>query len=153
MQRMLGRFNAWQLLALLVLVNGLFIGLLVLSFRGSGQPTLHVGDHVVKLEVADTPAEQQKGLSGRSGLAKNSGMLFVYEAAQNQRCFWMKDMRFAIDIVWVDADKKVVAVQPNLTPDTYPQRYCNTVPAQYVLEVPAGDAQRLGLRTEVKLRF
>lgn len=97
-----------------------------------------------KLEKVSKPADLAKGLSGRDSLASNSGMLFVFAGGDSQRCMWMKDMRFDIDIVWVNTDLRVTSVVPKLTPGTYPQSYCAT--GKYVIELPSGDAAARGLR-------
>ncbi|RJQ33749.1 DUF192 domain-containing protein [Candidatus Parcubacteria bacterium] len=106
-------------------------------------PSQHVeiGGQQLDVYVADTPAKQELGLSGREGLGFNEGMLFVFEK-DDEYAFWMKDMKFAIDIIWIDASGKVVHIEPNLTPDTYPHTYRPDVPARFVLEVNAGFVER-----------
>lgn len=118
------------------------------------QRTLRVGDKSLRVEVADTDALQTLGLSGREGLKDGHGMLFPY-AQPGEMCFWMKDMRFAIDMVWIDATKKVVKVAEAVAPETYPDTFCapDDKPAQYVLEVSAGQAARYGLRDGATVSF
>src|SRR3712207_1680301 len=58
------------------------------------------------VEVADEPAETARGLGYRAGLEPGKGMLFVYEAA-SERSFWMKGMRFCLDIVWIEGGRVV----------------------------------------------
>lgn len=96
-----------------------------------------------KLETVKTAAAQEQGLSGRVGLAKNAGMMFAYNDVA-KRCMWMKDMRFNLDIVWLDAGHRVTSLVSNLTPATYPQSYC--AQAKYVVELNAGTAWANGLR-------
>jgi uncharacterized membrane protein (UPF0127 family) len=101
----------------------------------------------VAVELAITPAEQQLGLGQRDALAWDTGMLFLYEKPGFYR-YWMKDMRFDIDIVWIRGDRIVdishrvphVAGQngPTVLPDEL---------ADKVLEVPAGYATALGWRS------
>lgn len=96
-----------------------------------------------RLLVADTPKEQSRGLSDRAMLAQNEGMLFTGSEKQ-LRCFWMKDMRFSIDMIWLDADKRIVTVEHDVHPDTYPDRqFCNI--GQYVVELNAGEAAKNNL--------
>ncbi len=99
--------------------------------------TITIGTSTVTAEVADTDAERRQGLSGRTGLAPGAGLLFVFEK-EGDWGFWMKDMKFPIDILWADAEGTIVTITPNLSPQTYPQTYYPTKPAKYVLEVPAG---------------
>ena len=102
------------------------------------------------LEYAKTPAELSTGLSNRNVMARDMGMLFVFDKSATH-CFWMKDMYFDIDIVWLDADKRIVAKELRVSPDTYPRNYCPDVKAQYVVEVNAGFAADWALGATVPL--
>ncbi len=79
------------------------------------------------------------GLSNRAGLADNVGMLFVFNPPTMDG-FWMKDMRFPLDIIWAGSDGTITTLYKNISPDTYPTSFYPSVPATYVLEVPAGFA-------------
>lgn len=101
-----------------------------------------IGDTSIKAEVADTDSERQKGLSGRSGLEKDSGMLF----AMNNKAtptFWMKGMKIAIDIIWIK-DDKIIQIDNNVpapstgTPDKKLALYSPKTAVDYVLEVNSG---------------
>jgi uncharacterized membrane protein (UPF0127 family) len=96
-----------------------------------------VGGETLHVSVADTPAAREKGLSGKTGLAPDEGMLFVFPVA-GVYSFWMKDMRFPIDILWIANDGTIVAIKENFSPASYPQTFAPATPARYVLEVPAG---------------
>ncbi len=109
----------------------------------------------VFVEVVDTPASREQGLSGRTGLGENEGMLFVFENS-GRYGFWMKDMIFAIDIVWINKDGIVVHVERNVAPDSYfntvpPQTFINTPEAKYVLELASGSAEKHGLYLGTKV--
>ena len=106
----------------------------------------------IGVEIADDQAEQTKGLGGRACLSKNAGMLFSFDRPGNYS-FWMKGMRFNIDIVWLDTDRRVVGVKRNLSPASYPKTYDSPKPAQYVLELPAGQAAELGLKEGASVTF
>lgn len=106
--------------------------------------TVRVGDQVVRVSIADTHESRQKGLSGRDGLASDEGMLFVFPE-DGMYGFWMKDMRFPIDIVWLSDDWKIVHMAENVSPSTYPQSFTSSEPARYVLELPAGYAALHGI--------
>lgn len=71
-------------------------------------------------------------------------MLFVFDISDLYG-FWMKDMRFSIDIVWIDADWKIVGVERNVTRTTYPQIFVPKIPIKYVLELPSGEFEKLGV--------
>ncbi|MDO8514194.1 MAG: DUF192 domain-containing protein [bacterium] len=101
--------------------------------------TVHIGSQTIKVTVAQTPEERQKGLSGREGLATDEGMLFVFPT-DGKYAFWMKDMRFSIDILWLSSDGTIVHLAQNVSPDTYPKNFTSESAARYVLELPAGYA-------------
>jgi uncharacterized membrane protein (UPF0127 family) len=106
--------------------------------------TVSFADTVVQVEIADTEAKQERGLSGRDSLPPNTGMLFVFkEPAAYQ--FWMKDMKFPIDIIWLAADQTITYIKQNATPDSYPTIFEPPYLSLYVLEVPAGFAEAHGL--------
>lgn len=105
----------------------------------SNVSTVALGGRTVHVELATTPAAQERGLGGRTSLAPGTGMLFVFPQ-DGMYDFWMKDMRFPIDIIWMQSDGTVIYIVPDLAPDTYPHGYGPKTPARYVLEVPAGFA-------------
>ena len=120
---------------------------------GTYQTTqLKLGDKLVTMDIADTPDKMRLGLGGRQSLAADRGMVFVY-AGTGQRCFWMKDMKFSIDILWLDAQRKVGHIEKSLSPDTYPQTYCPDVATQYVVELPAGASEADGIKVGDSLGF
>ncbi len=98
------------------------------------------GNKLYNLEIAKSEAEHVKGLSGRNKLPLNSGMLFVFNSPQIQ-CFWMKDMNFNLDILWLDSSKHIIFIKQNLPPSSYPNSYCSDIPAKYVVELNAGETQ------------
>jgi uncharacterized membrane protein (UPF0127 family) len=101
---------------------------------------IRIDGKVFKAEVAETLTDKAKGLSGRDCLASDRAMLFPYQTAGNY-CFWMKDMNFPIDMVWLNADKQILNIASDVRPDTYPQSFCPEGSAQYIVEVNAGIAQ------------
>ncbi len=102
--------------------------------------------------IADTPALREKGLSGRAGLAPDEGILFVFPA-DGQYGFWMKDMRFPIDILWLSGRGEILDMRKSVSPSTYPAVFTPAASARYVLELPAGfsEAYTVKIGDEVKL--
>ena len=90
------------------------------------------------LKTAYTAEAKAQGLSNTPPLMPEQGMIFVYDE-QNKQCFWMKDMRYALDIIWVDSKKTVTAVEYSVQPDSYPTSFCHS--GQYVIELSAGEAK------------
>ncbi len=105
----------------------------------------------LKIEAAKTPEARTQGLSGRENLAADTAMVFYFDAP-GQQCFWMKDMKFSIDMIWLDEDKRVLKVADNVSPQTYPESFCQA-DAQYVAEVPAGQAQKYNLVVGQQVEF
>lgn len=109
------------------------------------------------MEVATTPAQSERGLGYRDVLPPDAGMIFDLHATRSIG-FWMKGMRFALDMVWISEDGSVVAIttdvqpQPGV-PDSQLLRYSPDTPARYVLELNAGAAERLGIAAGTQLSF
>lgn len=106
---------------------------------------LKINGKTIYVQAANTPESQQQGLSGKSCIAKNEGMLFHFDTP-NYYQFWMKDMKFSIDIIWLDTQNQVVTVIPGVEPSTYPETFTNRVPAVNVIELTAGQAPALNIK-------
>lgn len=118
-----------------------------------GRDSLVVGEETFSIDVARNAVERARGLSGRESLGANEGLLFLFDNPDFHG-FWMKDMKFPIDMVWIRGDK-VVGWQEYAQPDDSPDRavYYPPEPADKVLEVPAGTVFRLGLRIDDIIKF
>jgi len=108
----------------------------------------------VQAEIADTHFLRARGLMYRAGLERQQGMLFVFPV-DGKYSFWMKNMRFPIDIIWIDQTKTVVdtksdvpACKQTRCPDLVPQVAC-----RYVLEVAAGFVKQHHIRTGDHIEF
>jgi uncharacterized membrane protein (UPF0127 family) len=100
---------------------------------------IKIGSAEIKAEVVDNEEARMKGLSGRDSLANDEGMLFVFEKPDIYP-FWMKDMQFAIDIIWIK-DKKIVEIIKDAQPPTAEGKTISYTPraqADLVLETMAG---------------
>lgn len=107
--------------------------------------SLQIGSHSIDVAIADTPERREKGLSGIEQLEVGQGLLFKFDTP-GQYAFWMKDMRFSIDMVFIDSNMNVVEVIPNISPDTYPQAFSSKKKEYlYVLELGSGEAAKLNL--------
>jgi uncharacterized membrane protein (UPF0127 family) len=104
-------------------------------------------DVCVNVDVVSTPQDLQKGLQGKAGLAENQGMLFVFDEDTFEH-FWMKDMKFAIDMIWIDSQKRIVTIEPSRPPCLSEpcEIYSPSNPARYVLEVSSGFALKHQLK-------
>ncbi len=98
---------------------------------------IRVGPNILMVEVADTETKQTQGLSGRAALQEGGGMLFVFPQ-EGLWGIWMKDMKFSIDIIWMDEGGTVISLRHDISPDSYPEVFQPARPARYVLEVSGG---------------
>jgi uncharacterized membrane protein (UPF0127 family) len=116
--------------------------------------TVTIRDATVAVEVADTQALQVQGLSGRKKLLDNTGMLFDFVATNDVgvKQFWMIDMQFNLDIIWI-ANNRIIGIDANVpaplpgTPSTQLPRYRSPGAVEYVLEVNAGWSSEHNIRT------
>ena len=108
----------------------------------------------IPVEVADTLKKRSLGLGKRPSLKKGWGMLFVFEERKPHR-FWMKDMQFPLDIIWLDNHKIVHIIhkaKPANSRDE-PEVMTSPVPVNFVLEIAAGRAAKLRLKTGQRMKF
>src|SRR5215204_3063635 len=99
----------------------------------------------VQVEIADTPEERQTGLMGRSALAEEGGMLFVFDQEQIL-AFWMKDTVIPLSIAYIDADGRIVDIQDMQPLDE--TSHPSAEPARYALEVNQGFFEGRGVAVE-----
>lgn len=129
--------------------------LALLAFQGlplsKGNPWIEIGEQKLAVEIADNPLARARGLSDRASLEPNEGMLFVFESA-SQPGFWMKEMNFPIDIIWIAPDQTILGWENDVAPETYPRTFYPPAPIRWVLEVhasnPLTDQLRLGERVK-----
>ena len=108
----------------------------------------------IPVEVADTLKKRSLGLGKRTSLKKGWGMLFVFEKRKPHR-FWMKDMQFPLDIIWLD-NHRIVHITRNAKPANSrdePEVMTSPVSVNFVLEIAAGRAAKLRLKTGQWLKF
>ena len=110
----------------------------------------------IRAEVLTKPADMQHGMMFRDALPRGRGLLFVHQRPDYQR-YWMANVKAPLDIIFMDASHRIVEISAD-TP------ICTTKPAdcltygghhleQFVLELRAGEAERLGLHEGQTLRF
>ncbi len=117
------------------------------QFQGRERKSLTIGDHVFDVVISRTQAELTQGLSGTHLIEEHEGMLFVFPTPGAYN-FWMKDMNYPIDILWVNKDNKIIFIQKNATPESYPDSFGPTdVQALMVLEIRAGLSDKFGITT------
>lgn len=138
--------------AVLICSIGVIVILAGALYQYQESSKVSFGNHKISLETVSSESKRSQGLSGRENLDENTGMLFVFEQP-GLHCFWMKDMKFPIDILWLDVDKKVIDIRPSVEPSTYPAQFCPAQNASYVIEVQAGRCANSGVDIGTHIRF
>ena len=140
------RNSFFLILWLIIIFGSVFLFFQRPATRENQIKIIKINDISVKVEVADTSETRIKGLSGRKIMPTDTGMLFVFESSESYG-FWMKDMNFAIDIVWVDEDLYIIGIEKRVLPETFPQVFYPKSLAKCVLELPAGFADKYRIDT------
>jgi uncharacterized membrane protein (UPF0127 family) len=104
--------------------------------------------HQVQVRIAQSQKQREGGLSGFNQMDNNQGMLFLFNQP-GRYPFWMKDMSFPLDIIWlIKKDQhtfQVVGIKSEFTPDSYPSEFDPGQNADAVLEINSGKAAQWGL--------
>lgn len=136
---------------ILILITILILLIYQLFFNNPHLSTVKVDlrGKTYNLEVAKTVPQQTKGLMDRSTLCADCGMIFVFNLELPQ-VFWMKDTFIPLDMIFIDHTGTIVNIvtaqpEPNV-PDSRLQLYRSLGPAQFVIELNAGDAAKLSLK-------
>jgi uncharacterized protein len=137
------RQNVLILVTVAVCVLAWFIFSHSLSIGGNRKTSVNVGGRIFRSEVVASEEKMQKGLGGRDGLCPDCAMLFKFQQPGIYP-FWMKDMRFSLDIIWINQGK-IVYLKKNIPADSK-DVLTPSVQAESVLEVNAGTADKLGLK-------
>lgn len=106
---------------------------------------LEINSEIFTTYIADTSELRTRGLSDVISLDEHEAMLFIFEQPGVYK-FWMKDMRFTIDIVWLDSEKRIVHIESNVSPESFPQSFGPNTPTQYVIEFTAGTVEQITLQ-------
>lgn len=112
----------------------------------ANEPWAEVGGKRYYLQIADDPQERRQGLMFVESMPDNEGMLFIFRSME-PRAFWMLNTRIPLDILYLDDELRIVAWSLNTPPCRTRNcpNYPSGRPAQYVLEVNAGEMEALGV--------
>ncbi|MEO9295977.1 MAG: DUF192 domain-containing protein [Nitrososphaera sp.] len=122
---------------------------------GYNQTVVSIGGVKLTADIADTPDKMNLGLGVRDNMTESQAMLFPFKQ-EGRQGFWMSGMKFPIDIIWINADKRVVHIEHSLPP-------CPNIvdcpvhtpdqQAMYVLETTAGFSQRHNVTEGAQVEF
>ncbi|MDO8183599.1 MAG: DUF192 domain-containing protein [bacterium] len=90
----------------------------------------------LNLELATSTEKRMQGLSGHESLDINAGMLFVFDQPDRYG-FWMKEMNFPLDLIWLNNEGKVIAIDAAVPANSYPKIFYPPTPIKYVMEANA----------------
>jgi len=107
--------------------------------------------NAIEIEVADNYTEREQGLMYRDTMAENNGMLFLMETEEPQT-FWMKNTIISLDILYADAEKRIVSISKNCKPYSLDQ-IPSAKPALYVVEVNAGYTSKYNIKAGDVISF
>lgn len=140
------RVIIFALVIIILILLGIFELLLVNNLKREARYLLHINDQAISVELADTAAERYQGLSGRSDLCADCGLLFVFPKREVQN-FVMRDMKFSLDFVFIK-DNRIVKIIGSAPPEgSDPQViYSSEEPVDYVLELIGDYARKNNLR-------
>lgn len=122
---------------------------------GYRQVNVTLNNVTLVADIADTNDKRTKGLAVKDALNETEGMLFVF-STEREHSFWMKDMKFPIDIIWIDEDHEVVHVEHSLEPcipDEFCKPYNPNRNSLYVLETVSGFAQKYNVTEDTYVDF
>lgn len=134
--------------ALIVLTAGIF------AFREATSPKASIGNYDFKLLIADSEEERQKGLSKRKKIDEDQGMLFLFEKPDFYK-FWMKDMEFSVDIIFIKGDRiSQIYTNAEVPSDSASLRlYPSSESVDKVLEIKGGLANKYNFKVGDKIEF
>ena len=130
---------------LAVILFGMFLIYRYSHQESSLFKSIHVGNQSLKVKVADTQSLRELGLGNRDTLGKADGMLFIFDTP-GMYGFWMKDMKFDLDIIWIDQTGKVIGFEKNVSKNSYPKISYPPNEVRYVLEMNTGSIEKWGIK-------
>ena len=145
-----------------ILAGGALLLVLLLHSRVAESPLvtatsdydalISIGATTIPVTIADTDTEREQGLSGTPYLPKETGKLFIFDTP-GAYGFWMKDMAYSLDIIWIDEDMRVIGISKDISPESYPEIVYPPAPVAYVVEVNSGFSTQHDIRVNQLLTF
>lgn len=121
------------------------------QFEALSRQRVQLGQCQIELSIARSPAQQRRGLSLLPGLADDRGLAFP-QTSTRRPSFWMKAMRFSIDLIWLNQGQ-VIAIEPNLVPDDGQKIYPAPQPVDLIIELAAGRAAECQIKPDSPLLY
>lgn len=142
-----------NLIFLLLIFLIIFIGIYIISNYENKNSKVCFKKNCFSVEIAKTQAEKSKGLMFRKNLEENKGMLFVYDKGGIYN-FWMKNTLISLDIIWINAQGKIVYIEHEAQPcDELCKSISPSKNAKFVLEIKGGTTEKLNISLGDKAEF
>ncbi len=145
-----------------ILAGGALFLVLFLHFRQVQVPVVNteksyeaivtINSIDIPVVIADSNEEQEQGLSGTKSLEPGSGELFIFNTP-GKYGFWMKNMNYSLDLIWVDENLNIIAISKDISPETYPEIFYPPSDVKYVLEVNSGFSAKHGITENQLLKI
>jgi hypothetical protein len=140
-----------------ILIFVLFLAFLFSLLQENGyfsltrkQVKVLLGEEELNVWVSETNKEKARGLSGTEKMEENEGMLFIFPI-ESTPSFWMKEMFFPVDIVWINSEKEIIEITEKVFPESYPELIIPQNKIKYVVEVVGGWTKDKGVKIGDKL--
>ena len=133
------------LILILMMAGGFWAWQKKISSQNGQDSPIEINGQKIVVEIADTDAKRRQGLSGRENLCVNCGMLFVFPRASNYS-FWMKEMKFNLDILWISGNQVVKIVKNIPFEKGEGEMVDPQIQADKVLEIKAGKSEEWGIK-------
>jgi len=129
-----------------LLAAAVLLSVAALQACAASGPYVELNGHRYTIEIAADDKSREHGLMDRTEMAADHGMLFVFDD-DAMRTFWMKNTKISLDMLFFDGDRKLISIQHNVPPCVADPcaAYSSGAPARYVLELNAGESEKLGL--------
>ena len=137
---------------ILILIAIVIVLLLALFIFPNDRVVVKIDDTKVLAELVNTQEKRAKGLSNREKLKEDTGMLFVFDGL-GLHGIWMKDMNFAIDILWINENMTIIDIKQDAKIESFPEVFLPKENAKYVLEVNAGFVNTNNIKIGDKIIF
>lgn len=136
-----------------IIILAVFLAINIPCLSGEDTGRVYIGNACIRVDIADSDSEREQGLMFRDGLDEDQGMLFIFEK-EDIYCFWMKNMNFPLDIIWINKGNKIVDIKKNVpcSQDNLEVLAPNDR-ALYVLELNAGFADKNNIEIGDRVSF
>lgn len=139
-------------LVIFILIIGVVLSKWQKSNANPSFGTVSIHDKTFFVEVAKNREFREAGLSHRESISEDKGMFFVFNRPDKYG-FWMKEMKFPIDIVWIDQNFKIIYIKDSVLPSSYPEVFYPSNPATYVLEISSGLSEKYDIKIGNYIKF